>query len=81
MWGAFPRSVILSESSSLQVGEIRALLEPWAKEDERRKLRDVLMATDGDKDLAAQRLGISRRTLQRRIRTFDLEGFPQYRER
>ena len=35
--------------------------------------------TDGDKHDAARILGISYRTLQRRVKQFDLEGYPKYR--
>ena len=73
------RSVILSDSATLGVADVRALLGPWAADDERERVRRALESTDGDKDSAAQQLGISRRTLQRRIQSFDLEGFPRYR--
>ncbi len=49
-------------------------------ETEVERLRRVLRETDGDRHLAAERLGWSLRTLQRRIRELDLGGFPQYRD-
>ncbi|MEM1203886.1 MAG: sigma-54 dependent transcriptional regulator [Acidobacteriota bacterium] len=48
-------------------------------DDDETRLRRALLDTDGDKARAAERLGISYRTLQRRIREYDLEGFPRYR--
>lgn len=42
-------------------------------------IRDALRATDGDKRAAAERLGLSYRTLQRRVHEYDLEGYPKYR--
>ena len=38
-----------------------------------------LKEADGDKHDAARILGISYRTLQRRVKQFDLEGYPRYR--
>lgn len=46
--------------------------------DEVEELRDALRRTDGDKRRAAELLGVSYRTLQRRVRRHDLEGFPHY---
>ncbi|MEM9290194.1 MAG: sigma-54 dependent transcriptional regulator [Acidobacteriota bacterium] len=42
-------------------------------------LRQALTESAGNKERAAKILGISYRTLQRRIRRWDLEGFPRYR--
>ncbi len=46
---------------------------------EESRIREALLATGGDKRQAADRLGTSYRTLQRKIRALDLEGFPKYR--
>jgi DNA-binding protein Fis len=37
------------------------------------------VATEGDKKKAAGLLGLSYRTLQRRVKEYDLEGYPRYR--
>ncbi|MEM8961225.1 MAG: sigma-54 dependent transcriptional regulator [Acidobacteriota bacterium] len=87
------RAVILAEGSRIEQDDLAPLLtiqesapappsattaDPEA-ERERETVRAALLATGGDKDRAATALGISRRTLQRRIRAHDLEGFPHYR--
>ena len=73
------RAVILSEDGTVGRAELEELIEPLAKNDEREQLKALLLETNGDKHAAAQRLGVSYRTVQRRIRQYDLEGFPQYR--
>ena len=45
----------------------------------RQRVRAALREADGDKHDAARILGISYRTLQRRVKQFDLEGYPKYR--
>jgi DNA-binding NtrC family response regulator len=47
---------------------------------ERDRLRQALTAAQGDRRLAAARLGISYRTLLRRIKEHDLAGVPKYRD-
>lgn len=47
--------------------------------DDRESLRRALVAADGDKRRAAEMLGVSYRTLQRRVHEHDLEGVPRYR--
>jgi DNA-binding NtrC family response regulator len=47
---------------------------------ERDRLRQALTAAQGDRQLAAARLGISYRTLLRRIKEHDLAGVPKYRD-
>ena len=83
------RGVILSDGKALAVADLESFLEPRhpdastpdePADDEVRTLREALLATDGDKQQAAQQLGISYRTLQRRIQRHDLEGFPKYRD-
>jgi transcriptional regulator with GAF, ATPase, and Fis domain len=46
---------------------------------EREAVRRALVAAGGDKRRAAEILGVSYRTLQRRVREHDLEGVPKYR--
>ncbi len=73
------RAVILGEGPLLRAGDLRSLVEPDPAPNERQRLRRALRETEGDKRRAAEILGISYRTLQRRIHAFDLEGFPKYR--
>jgi DNA-binding NtrC family response regulator len=77
------RGIILTESGRLGRADLLTLLGlpdgAAPEEDEESALRRALEATDGDKRQAAERLGISYRTLQRRVRRYDLEGFPKYR--
>ena len=76
------RALILSEDGRLRPQLLKELLEPEddaPEDDEETRLRQALLATDGNKRRAAEHLGISYRTLQRRIREYDLEGFPKYR--
>ncbi len=73
------RAIILAEDRQLRASDLSALLEVDPAPSERQRVREALSATGGDKHLAAEKLGISYRTLQRRVRQFDLEGFPRYR--
>jgi len=50
-----------------------------AVEDEVERLRRALRESGGDKRLAATALGLSYRTLLRRIEEHDLKGYPRYR--
>jgi DNA-binding NtrC family response regulator len=83
------RAAILCEGSELQARDLEPLIEPIAADagderstaaPERERLREALRETGGDKERAAQLLGLSYRTLLRRVRAYDLEGFPKYRE-
>lgn len=47
---------------------------------ERDRLKQALIDTGGDKKKAADLLGMSYRTLQRKVKEHDLEGVPRYRE-
>ena len=72
------RLVIVGTGTALSVADVRlALGEPEA--DPEQELREALLAADGDREQAAARLGVSVRTLHRRIRKYDLGGFPEYR--
>ncbi len=73
------RALILSDSPRLDARDLDPLLRATTTEDERSQVRRVLEETDGDKHAAARRLGISYRTLQRKVREHDLEGVPRYR--
>jgi DNA-binding NtrC family response regulator len=71
-----------SESASLEAAGRSPGVGPEHRSAESAELEDIeqaLLATQGDKHAAALRLGISYRTLQRRIVRYDLEGFPKYR--
>ena len=71
------RALILCEANTLQLEDVEPFL--GSTDDLETRLREALKAADGDKREAAERLGISYRTLQRRIRELDLEGYPRYR--
>jgi DNA-binding NtrC family response regulator len=82
------RLLILSTDGAVRLEDVETFLGPTpssasadeeSADDEEGRVRDALLATEGDKRAAAERLGMSYRTLQRRIRDFDLEGFPRYR--
>lgn len=72
------RALILSEGPRLDAPQLAPLLRQVAV-DEAAAVRQALHATGGDKQAAASRLGISYRTLQRKVKQFDLEGVPKYR--
>jgi DNA-binding NtrC family response regulator len=76
------RAVILYPGGRVGAVEVDGLLAPLetAEGEERRRLRAALERADGDKKRAAEELGWSYRTLQRRIKKHDLEGFPKYRD-
>jgi DNA-binding NtrC family response regulator len=74
------RALILGDGPAITAGDVESLLGRVADGDaERRRVEDALRSTAGDKRRAASVLGVSYRTLQRRIRDYDLEGFPKYR--
>lgn len=87
------RTVILAEGPELTVADLEPLLGAWAgtpsPRDESggpeveglspRSVRRALLEAGGDKQAAARDLGVSYRTLQRRIRRWDLEGVGRYR--
>jgi DNA-binding NtrC family response regulator len=72
------RALILGDGASLSAAELRELL-PSRAADERERVRRALQDAGGDKRKAAELLGMSYRTLLRRVREHDLEGFPRYR--
>jgi len=81
------RATILVDGPFLPADTLRELLHPGSFEgeaveevEELERVRGALREADGDKGRAAEILGVSYRTLQRRIKSFDLEGFPHYRK-
>jgi len=62
-------------SSELETREKLASGQLSMKEGERQLLIHALKECDGNRSAAAQKLGISRRTLHRRLHEFHLEGF------
>jgi len=73
------RAVILSEGPRIEAAELEPLLAPLEGAGERDRIKRALDEAAGDRDRAAELLGVSRRTLQRRIRRHDLGGYPEYR--
>ncbi len=84
------RAVILHPGVSLTAGQVEALLpagpvaglvaDPSAGgEPEVERIKRALREADGDRQRAAAALGVSTRTLARRIREHDLGGYPEYR--
>lgn len=74
------RAMIVGEGPRLDAAEVRQLLSPSGSRGEREQVCDALEKAAGDKQQAAAILGVSYRTLQRRIKDYDLGGFPQYRK-
>jgi DNA-binding NtrC family response regulator len=76
------RALILAEGPALRTGDVEALLRPPTSPDttgEREEVRQALIQTEGDKRRAAEILGMSYRTLLRKVREHDLSGVPKYR--
>ncbi len=76
------RALILAEGPALRTGDVEALLRPPtspATTGEREEVRQALIQTAGDKRRAAEILGMSYRTLLRKVREHDLLGVPKYR--
>jgi transcriptional regulator with PAS, ATPase and Fis domain len=76
------RAVILGEGGEgggLEASDLEPLLSGLDAALDRERVRGALESAEGDKHRAAEILGISYRTLMRRITEFDLEGFPHYR--
>jgi len=74
------RAMIVGEGPRLDAAELRQLLSSSGGRGEREQVCDALEEAAGDKQQAAEILGVSYRTLQRRIKDYDLGGFPQYRK-
>ncbi|HEX2164646.1 MAG TPA: sigma-54 dependent transcriptional regulator [Thermoanaerobaculia bacterium] len=73
------RAVILADGRALQAADLEPLLRRPGSEGSRDEVRRALIDAGGDKRRAAEMLGVSYRTLQRRVREHDLEGVPKYR--
>ena len=73
------RAVILAEGGTLRAADLRPLLRPLAVSGERERVRQALIEAAGDKRQAAEILGMSYRTVLRKVREHDLEGVPKYR--
>ncbi len=75
------RATILTDGE-LDAAAIGSVLSAVAAADprdqEELRLRDALRASGGNRQEAAKTLGMSYRTLQRRLKEFDLEGFPNW---
>jgi len=75
------RALVLHEGPTLRAADLEPLLGGIAAAPgERDRIRDALVATGGDRRRAAERLGMSVRTLQRKIRRYELQGVPAYRQ-
>ena len=72
------RAVILAAGGTIRAADLRPLVAPAAGE--RQRVRQALVEAGGDRRRAAALLGISARTLQRRVKELDLGGIPEYRE-
>jgi DNA-binding NtrC family response regulator len=73
------RAVILSEGRPIDAADLAPLLRAPGAAGHREAVRQALVDAGGDKQRAAEMLGISYRTLQRKVREHDLEGVPKYR--
>ena len=73
------RAVILTEGPRIEAADLEPLLAPLEEAGERDRIKRALDEASGDRERAAELLGVSRRTLQRRIRRHDLGGYPEYR--
>jgi len=75
------RVLILAEGDLLREADLTPFLHTEIPPDDpEAELRQVLLSTGGEKHKAAEILGVSYSTLQRRILQYDLEGFPKYRD-
>lgn len=75
------RAMIVGEGPRLEAAELKALLSAESGRSERQRICDALDQSAGDKHRAADYLGMSYRTLLRRIKEHDLAGYPEYRSR
>lgn len=73
------RALILCEGTVLRPADLAPFLESTPAVSDRQRIRQALTEAAGDKRQAAEILDMSYRTLQRKVRQFDLEGFPRYR--
>lgn len=78
------RTVILCEGGRVRVEDLASVLpsprgDAAEGSDEREVFYRALVAAGGDKVSAAEALGVSYRTFQRKVKELDLEGVPKYR--
>jgi len=73
------RAVILAEQPRIDAVDLTSLLDPLEPDEDETVIRSALDQAAGDKQEAARALGMSYRTLLRRIKKYDLEGYPDYR--
>ena len=73
------RAVILCEGPRISEADVMSLLDLPRTDTEELRIRAALERAGGDKRQAAAELGVSYRTLQRRIKKYDLEGYPRLR--
>ncbi len=74
------RALIVGEGPRLDKSELRQLLGSVGGKTDREQVCEALVEADGDKRRAAEILGVSYRTLQRRVKVHDLQGYPNYRK-
>jgi DNA-binding NtrC family response regulator len=72
------RALILHPGGRLAAADLRQAMI-GAEGGGRAEVESALERAAGDKRRAAELLGVSYRTLQRKVRHYDLEGFPRYR--
>ena len=72
------RAAILHPGGRLGVAELKQAMV-GAEQGERQEIEEALESAGGDKRRAAALLGMSYRTMLRKVRQHDLEGFPHYR--
>jgi DNA-binding NtrC family response regulator len=73
------RALILDDNGVVDAADLEHVLRPTTEAEEEERVRAALKEADGDKHGAARILGVSYRTLQRRVKQYDLEGYPKYR--
>lgn len=73
------RALILGDESTLTRRSLAELLAPSGEDQGRAALTEALEQSAGDKRQAAEILGVSYRTLLRRVSAYELEGYPRYR--
>jgi DNA-binding NtrC family response regulator len=77
---ALERAAILAEGETLYATDLQGLLAPPGGATERERVRQALVETRGDKQAAAERLGMTYKALLKKVKEHDLEGVPRYRE-
>ena len=70
-----PPSVRSGRADAVQADACSQRNDLTVKEAEKQLIMRALKETDGNRTLAAQKIGMSRRTLHRKLHTYHLEGF------